>query len=339
MMDSRDQLARESAGGTKTINVKPAMQRFLHAVAAAGGPLIYMLKPDSGRRVPDPEEAGPVKTSAADVDMRTLPVGPTGSTRIVVVRPSGVRKRLPVVMYFHGADWILGSVDKYQDLARDIAQSAQVAVVLVDYDRLLGSPHPVAFDEAYEATRYVADHAEEFNVDAARLAIAGDGVGTNMVAAVSMFAEERCGPPIRFRLLFYAVTGDTLHEHPHNEFAKGQWLTRYIMKWYWPLWASFERLEAQPPALIVTDEDDVLPDETEADSSTLALSGVTVTGIRSLGDAHDYSVLNGLTDKPVTRGAIALASAMLRQELCKQHDQGCRRHHHRPAMLHWASPG
>ena len=238
MIGSPAQVDSGSTGTTKTINVNPAIQRFLHAVAAAGGPPIYMLKPDVGRRMLDLEEAGPVKAPAADVDMRTLPVGPTGSTQIVVVRPSGVRKRLPVVMYFYGADWILGSLDKYQDRARDIAQSAQVAVALVDYHRLLGSPHPVAFDEAYEATRYVADHADEFNVDAARLAIAGDGVGGNMVAA------ERCGPPIRFRLLFYAMTGDTPHEHPHNEFAEGPGLTRYIMKWYWPLWASFEQLEA-----------------------------------------------------------------------------------------------
>jgi acetyl esterase len=322
-----------------TINLNPAMQRFLHAAAAAGGPPIYMLKPDAAQRVPNPEEAGSADAPAADIDERTIPVGPLGSTRIVVVRPQGTRARLPVVMYFHGADWILGGLDKYQHLVRDIAQSAHVAVVLVDYHRLLGSPHPVAFDEAYEATKYVANHAKEFNVDTAHLAIAGDGVGSNMVAAVSMFAEERCGPPIRFRLLLYAVTGDPLKKCPHIEFAKGQWLTRYIMKWYWPLWASFEQLEAQPPALIIADEDNVLTDESEAGSPTLALSGSTVTGIRSLGDTHDYVVLNGLSDNPVTRGAIALASAMLRQELCKRHDQGCRRHHHRPAMLHGASPG
>jgi acetyl esterase len=315
-----DGLAQRDGGvarGTMTSNADPPWRRFLHAVAAAGGPPIYLLKSGAAQGVPDPEEAGSAKAPAADVDIRTLPVGPTGLTRIILVRPRGVRRRLPVVMYFHGADWILGGLDKYQHLVRNIAESARVAVVLVDHHRLLGSPHPVAFDEAYEVTKYVAEHADEFNVDPARLAIAGDGVGGNMVAAVSLFAEERRGPPIRFRALLYAVTGDPIHKFGHNEFGKGPWLTKYIMKWYWPPWASYQQLEAQPPALIITDDDNVLTDVSEADSPTLALSGVTVTGIRSLGDAHDYVVLNGLNDKPVTRAAIALASAMLRQELSK----------------------
>ncbi len=191
MLDSRVQPNSGSAGSTMTINLNPAMQRFLHAAAAVGGPPIYMLKPDAAQRGPSPEDAGSVKAPAADIDERTIPVGPLGSTRIVVVRPQGIRARLPVVMYFHGADWILGGLAKYEHLVREIAQSAHVAVVLVDYHRLLGRPHPVAFDEAYEATKYVANHAKEFNVDTTRLAIAGDGVGSNMVAAVSMFVSIR----------------------------------------------------------------------------------------------------------------------------------------------------
>lgn|SRR5580698_4123745 len=87
-----------------------------------------------------------------------------------------------------------------------------------------------------------------------------------MVGAVGLFAKERDGPSIRFVLLFYAVTDGEGVECPHNEFANGPWLTRYILKWYWPLQASLEQLEDQLPVLIITDEHEVMLDEVTADS-------------------------------------------------------------------------
>jgi acetyl esterase len=218
-------------------------------------------------------------------------------------------------MYFHGADWVLGALDTHRRLVRDIAYGARTVVVLVDYHRSLDGHHPIAFEEAYEVTKYVAENADKFNIDPTRLAIAGDGIGGNMVGTVSFLAKERDGPSIRFQLLFYAVTDGEGVECPHNEFASGPRLTGYIMKWYWPLRASLEQLEDQPPVLIIPDEHDVLLDEIKADSHKVMLPGVTVTAVRSLADVRDSIMLGGLGDTPATRGAIALANAMLRQEL------------------------
>jgi acetyl esterase len=220
-------------------------------------------------------------------------------------------------MYFHGADWVLGGLDTHRRLVRDIAYGARTVVVLVDYDRLLDGHYPIAFEEAYEVTKYVAENADEFNIDPTRLAIAGDGIGGNMVGAVNFLAKERDCPSIRFQLLFYAATDGEGVECPHNEFANGPRLTGYIMKWYWPLRPSPEQLEDQPPVLIIPDEDDVLLDEIEADSHKVMLPGVTVTAVPSLADVRDSIMLGGLSDTPATRGAIALANVMLRQELNK----------------------
>ncbi len=252
-----------------------------------------------------------------DIEERTTPVGPLGSTRILVVCPTGVRARLPVVMYFHGADWVLGALDTHRRLVRAIAYGARTVVVFVDYHRSLEGHYPIAFEELYEVTKYVAKNVDEFNIDPTRLATPGDGVGGNMVGPVGLFAKERDGPSIYFHLLFYAVTDGEGVGCPHNEFANDPWLTSCIMEWYWPLLASLEQLEDRLPVLIITDEHDVLLAEVEANSHKIMLPGVTVTVVCSLGDVRDPIMLGSLSDTPATHGAIALANAMLHQELDK----------------------
>ena len=310
-----DQSQIEGRRTERAITIDPAMLDFLNNVSVSGSAPIFAVTPDATRNVRSRISARVIAMPTTDIEERMIQVGPLGSTRILVVRPLGVRVRLPVVMYFHGADWVLGALDTHRRLVRDIASGARMVVVLVEYHRSLEGRYPIAFEEAYEVTKYVAENADEFNIDPTRLAIAGDGVGGNMVGAVSLFAKERDGPSIRFQLLLYAVTDGEGIECPHNQFANGPWLTSYIMKWYWPLQASLEQLEDQHPVLIITDEHDVLLDDVEADSHKIMLPGVTVTAVRSLADVRDSIMLGGLSDTPATRGAIALANAMLRQEL------------------------
>jgi acetyl esterase len=268
---------------------------------------------------------------AADVEDRVLPVGPKGSTRVRIVRPAGSKERLPVVVYFHGAGWVMGDVTTHDRLVRELANGARAVVVFVDYDRAPENHFPVAIEEGYAVTKYVAEHPEQFNVDASRLAIAGDSSGGNMVAVVSLLAKERGGPPIRFQLLFYPVTDANFDTGSYRAFADGPWLTREAMKWFWdayapdegrredphvsPLRASLAQLAGLPPALVITDENDVLRDEGEAYAAKLSQAGVKVTQVRYLGTIHDFVMLNGLADTPATRSAIDLASATLRQAL------------------------
>src|SRR5262249_47420865 len=159
-------------------------------------------------------------------------------------------------------------------------------VVFVDYDRSPESRYPVAIEEDFAATKYVAEHGDEFNVDPGRLAIAGDSVGGNMTAVVALLAKQRKGPPIRFQPMFYPVTDANFDTGSYNQSADGPWLTKAAMKWFWnaylpdesrrkdptvsPLQASLSELAGLPPALIITDENDVLRDEGEAYAAKLA---------------------------------------------------------------------
>lgn len=248
--------------------LEPVTQKFIDTLSAAAGPPLYTLSPADARNVLTGVQAQSVAKLPASIQDTTFPVGLTGSTRIRIVRPDGARSALPVVMHFHGRGWILGDKDTHDRVTREIAVGANAAVVFVDYDRSPEARYPVAIEQAYAATRYVAGHGNQLNVDPTRLAVVGDSVGGNMAAAVTLMAQERGGPKIDFQVLFYPVTDADFETGSYSTF--GPWLTRRAMQWFWdaylpdtarrqeitatPLNASLDQLRGLPDALIIVDE-------------------------------------------------------------------------------------
>ncbi|WP_028008813.1 alpha/beta hydrolase [Solimonas flava] len=326
--------ALSAASASFAASVEPGTQAFLDAVAAQGGKPIYTLSPADARQVLSGAQSGAVATLAAEIEDRVLKTGPTGQVRVRIMRPAGKKTELlPVIVYFHGGGWVLGGTDTHDRLIRELANGAQAAVVFVDYDRSPEAQYPVPLEQGYAALKYVAEHAAELKVDASRLAVAGDSVGGNMAAANTLLAKQRGGPQIDFQLLFYPVTDADFDTGSYREFANGPWLTRAAMAWFWdaylpdaakrreptasPLRASLEQLKGLPPALVITDENDVLRDEGEAYAAKLARAGVPVTQVRYLGTIHDFVMLNGLAASPATRAAIDQANAALRRALAR----------------------
>jgi acetyl esterase len=320
-----------AAAGSAAPVLEPATQKFIDALAAAGGPPIYTLSPDAARDVLAGAQAQPVTKLPASIEDTTFPVGPTGSVRIRIVRPQGASGALPVVMHFHGGGWVLGDKETHDRMTRELAVGANAVVVFVDYDRSPEAQYPVAIEQAYAATKYVAEHGRELAVDPTRLAIVGDSVGGNMAAAVTLMAKERGGPKIAFQVLFYPVTHANFETGSYNAFADGPWLTKPAMQWFWnaylpdvaarqqitatPLSASLEQLKGLPDALVIVDENDVLRDEGEAYARKLSQAGVRVTSVRYNGTIHDFVLLNALTDTPAVRGALQQANDALRAAL------------------------
>jgi acetyl esterase/lipase len=125
------------------------------------------------------------------------------------------------------------------------------------------------------------------------------------------------------------VTDASFDTPSYQQFAKGYFLTREAMKWFWnhyapdlanrnqptaaPLRASTEQLRGLPPALVVTGECDVLRDEGEAYARRLNEAGVTVNMTRYPGIIHDFAMLNALTDTAAARDAIAQTNQLLRK--------------------------
>ena len=273
-------------------------------------------------------QTGEIMLYEVDSEECTINGGPTGEIALRIVRPRGFPDPLPVVLYFHGGGWVMGDKGTHERLVREIATGALATVVFVDYARSPEARYPVAIEQAYAATKWVAENGATIKVDPSRLALVGDGAGGNMVAAVTLLAKARRGPRITFQLLFYPVTDADFATASYAQFAEGPWLTRKAMEWFWegyapdaaarqeptasPLRASIEQLQGLPPALIITDECDVLRDEGEAYAHKLLEAGVPVTAVRYLGAIHDFVLLNPLAQSLPARAALAQATTALR---------------------------
>ncbi len=314
-------------------SLEPITRAFVENVNKQGGTPIYELSPEDARKVLSNLQATEVAKLPADIDDLDIPAGPNGQVSIRIVRPEGNKEMLPVVMYFHGGGWVLGDKDTHDRLIREIASGANVAVVFVNFTPSPEAKYPTPIEEAYAATKYISENGKEFNLDTSRLAVAGDSVGGNMAAAISLLAKERRGPKISYQVLFYPVTDANFDTQSYQQFATGIWLTREAMKWFWdnylpdkearkqptasPLQASIDQLKGQPPALIITDENDVLRDEGEAYAHKLIQAGVNVMAVRYLGTIHDFVMLNALAGTPAACSAVGLVTQNLKSVFSK----------------------
>ncbi len=224
---------------------------------------------------------------------------------------------------------MFGDKDTHDRLVRELAHGATAAVVFVEYSRSPEAKYPVALEECYAATQYIVENGERFNIDATRLAVAGESSGANIAAVVTLMAKQRKGPRIGFQVLLSPTTDANCDTPSFHEFATDHFLTREQMKWFWnqylpdeaarrqptasPLQASVDQLAGLPPALVITGEFDVLRDQGEAYSHKLMEAGVSVTAARYLGAIHVFMLLDPLAGIPAARGAIALANECLKR--------------------------
>ncbi|MCE0490845.1 alpha/beta hydrolase [Pantoea sp. Mb-10] len=302
---------------------------FLHALNSGGGKPMETLSPDAARAVLIGAQKGatlpPAQVSEKIITALGKPL------KLTIVKPANASGVLPVFMFFHGGGWVLGDFPTHQRLVRDLVNESGAAAVFVNYTPSPEAHYPVAINQAYEATKWVANHGAEIGVDGKRLALVGNSVGGNMVAAVALQAKQHQTPAIRYDVMLWPVTDARFDDASYQQFANGHFLTQNMMRWFWdnytvsekernsilasPLRATQAELAGLPPTLIQTAELDVLRDEGEAFGRKLDAAGVPVTVTRYNGMIHDFGLLNALSNEPTVRTAIRQASAELREHL------------------------
>ncbi|MET3545904.1 acetyl esterase [Paenibacillus favisporus] len=312
---------------TKKVVLEPAALKF--AQDTANPPYLFDLGPEKGREAVDEVQSGDVPKLPVEIQDITVEGGPSGQVSVRLLRPENVTNKLPVILYIHGAGWVFGNAHTHDRLIRELAVGAEACVVFPNYSLSPEAKYPTAIEEIYTVLTWIAEHGEAYGLDTDRLTVAGDSVGGNMTAAITLMAKERKGPAIHKQLLFYPVTDSGNDTESYHQFAEGYFLRRDAMAWFWeqyitkpsdkeeiyasPLRATREQLEGLPPALVITAEADVLRDEGEAYANKLREAGVRVTAARFQGAIHDFVMLNALADTAAARGAIALANAWLKE--------------------------
>ncbi|TSE01097.1 alpha/beta hydrolase [Skermania sp. ID1734] len=294
-------------------------------------PFLFQLPPEEGRKTVDEVQSSEIDKPDIDEEWITVEGGPTGTVKVRIVKPAGATGTLPVVFFIHGAGWVFGNAHTHDRLVRELAVGANAAVVFPEYDRAPEAKYPTAIEQNYAAAQWVFAHGAEKGLDASRFAAAGDSVGGNMTAVLTLMAKERGDVHIRQQVLFYPVTDANFDTDSYHQFAEHYFLAREGMQWFWdqytendaqreeiyasPLRASTEQLAGLPPALIITGEADVLRDEGEAYAAKLRAAGVPVTQVRFGGIIHDFVMLHALAHTHAAQTAIKLAQDTLRDAL------------------------
>lgn len=310
----------------------PKTQWFLKFLESMGRPPVSEVPVAEAREMYVKGQAlVPLIKKPAQMEDRTIAAGPGGNVKLRIFRPKDSAGQLPVVMYFHGGGWVLGDADTYDYYMRELTHGTGAAVVFVEYSRSPEARYPVALEECYAATKWVAEHGSELGLIGSQIAVAGDSAGGNLAAAVCLLAAKRGGPEIAAQALLYPGTGSDFNSPSFQEFATGYFLTKEVSQWFWnqytggqaieheatacPLQASIDELREMPPALVITGECDVLRDEGEAYARKLSQAGVAVTATRYLGAIHGFLGINALADTPTVRTATSQVNAMLREAL------------------------
>ncbi|KUP96435.1 alpha/beta hydrolase [Thermobifida cellulosilytica] len=243
----------------------------------------------------------------------TVP-SPAGGVPVRLYHPAPDGPAAGCAVFLHGGGYVVGDLDTHDHVARLIAAESGAAVVSVDYRLAPEHRFPAAVEDAFTATRWVADHAADLGVDPARLAVVGDSAGGGLAAAVALLSRED-GPELALQVLIYPVTDLTgypvAEDTPYPSRitnGEGYFLTSAGMHWFArqyladPADAEDFRaspiraadLSGAPPALVVTADFDPLRDEGEAYARALAAAGVPATTVRVNGGLHGLFGLGAL---------------------------------------------
>jgi acetyl esterase len=307
---------------SKLVERAPVMQQPVEKVRAASelrkkmlglpGASLIVGRPDKGVDITE------VQAKAAD--------GTSLPLRVYRPKDAG-SEALPVVVNFHGGGWVSGDVRQSEWWASSLAARAGVVVASVEYRLAPEHPFPGPPEDCYDATKWIADHADELAVDPNRLAVMGDSAGGNLAAVVSLMARDRGGPHIALQVLIYPsvdLAADLPSEHENanapiltsKDIAATPGLyfhgsTRQMSDPYAsPLRAEHHDL---PPALIQTAQFDPLRDHGKAYAGALRAAGVEVRLTNYVDGVHGYLSLPGIV--PAARQALGEAVTFVAEHL------------------------
>lgn len=305
-------------------------KEYLKVLNSGGKPVESLPVSDARNVLVDTQAAIKVNVSGIEETEKVILVD-EHDIKLYIVRPEKAKGKLPVFIFIHGGGWVLGDYQTHKRLVRDLVVESGYACVFIEYSRSPEAKYPIALNECYATTKWVAEHGDEINVDGKRLAIVGNSAGGNMTIGSCLKAKENKGPDIKCQILLWPYSDAGINTESFKKYGEERFLTKSLMIWMRdnylsdktqhddiyvsPVRATTNQLKGLPPTLIEVAENDILRDAGEELGRKLDEAGVDVTTVRFNGVIHDWGLLNGYADLPSTRNMIIFTAAMLKKYL------------------------
>jgi acetyl esterase len=292
--------------------IDPEIRIMMDAALAAGGKPVAELPLELSRQAYSQRYRERSLPAPEGVSCQRLEIpGPGKSIPACFYRPHEAQAALPLLVYFHGGGFVLGDAAGYHGQNARLANEIGCALLFPEFRLAPEHPFPAALDDALATVNWAAKNAAALNIDAARLAVAGDSAGGNLAGNIGMASRDGTAPPLALQALFYPVTDYRPHFSPHfgdpsypslDEFAKGYWLDRTALDWFAHCYlqspddvrnprASLiltDDFADLPPALVVTAAYDPLRDMGAAYAERLTAAGCDAAYWCADGMIHNF---------------------------------------------------
>lgn len=320
LQEEQDQAAEESKPQTP---VDPKVREVLDKMAAAGISHPTTVEDVRKAYLFYPKLSG-TPEHVYRVEDRQIP-GPAGKITVRVYIPNSTAD-LPILVFFHGGGFVAGSLDTHDTPLRSVANRCGCIIVSVAYRLAPENKYPAATEDAYAASKWVAEHGADIGGDPRRIAVAGDGSGGNLAAVVTLMARDRGTPQLTLQVLIYPMLDATIMRPSWWTESNAPTVSREskneILGMYLPITGNLrdpfvspifaENLKNLPPALLITDEDDPMRDEGEEYAGRLTKDGVLAKVSRYPKMIHGFFLMAGSLDagkKCIDEVASALKNA------------------------------
>jgi acetyl esterase len=308
----------------------PQTQAVLDAMVREGIRPVNLLTPTEAREAYLLRRALTQQAAIETVQIKDLNIpGPGGELAVRLYRPSGVpsTQPLPLLLFFHGGGFVIGSIETHDSLCRDLCQASGVAVLSVQYRLAPEHVFPAAADDCIAATRWAHENAAALGADPARLAVGGDSAGGQLAAVAALALRDDPVVKLSFQLLIYPCTDALMQGASMVTNGVGYMLTRESMAYYYNHYFPNEAarldwrgsplrapdLSRLPQAFVLTAGFDPLRDDGKSYANALSLAGVKSQYVCFERQVHGFLPMGKLIDE--ANLAVAVCAAALRRAL------------------------
>jgi acetyl esterase len=280
--------------------IRPDVRAFLDQLEKTPHPrftdellaMIRLMPPDA---MPSPDLPVGDLGEVRDV---TMP-GPGGEIALRLFDPRASREAGPVVVFYHGGGFVVGSIHTHAALAAELARGLDLPVVSVEYRLAPEHKWPAAPDDAEAAARWIAENGAAFGREFNALVLCGDSAGGNLALITANALRDRpAALPLVMQVPIYPKADSTRRVPSRELFNDGFGLGSENMDYYDAAYAAdghhprhspiLADLAGLPPTLMVTAGLDPLRDEGRAWAAKAIAAGVNVTYMEAEGTIHGF---------------------------------------------------